>query len=94
MYQCLIIINHVLISQQHEPGAGDHYFPYEMQQYPPQWIYPGLPSPYEEIPAHLRQPRLLRLFAGIPSIQRRQFNAGINPNFFAPYIFVSRAQEG
>jgi len=31
------------------PGAGDQYFPYEMQQfpqYPPGWIYPGLPSPY------------------------------------------------
>ena len=30
-------------------GARDQYFPSEMQQfpqYPPGWIYPGLPSPY------------------------------------------------
>ena len=41
-------INHVLNSQQLEPGASNPYFPYEMQQFPlysPRRIYPGFPSP-------------------------------------------------
>ena len=88
-------------------GEGDRYFLYKMQQfpqYPPGWIYPGLPSGnmFNDRGDPSSSPSTTSLMTsddfwlvtGIPSIQQRQLNAAINPAKLLYAVHICQPRTG
>ena len=98
-YRLLCKINHVLISQQHESRRGRPIFfrtnIYNIHQDGSILCQALTCLIMEEIPAHLLRPRVLTRCQNPSSSAKIAQRWHINPIiFFAPWILVSREQEG
>ena len=101
----VICSNHVLILQHHESRwrrKVTDTFLFKMQQfpqYPPGWIYPGLPcgNMFNDRGNLSSSPSATTsdsLPESLPFSEDSSMPVSTRENSFAPYIFVSREQEG